>query len=122
MEKVIFDSSFLMAVAEKPTTWFEDIVGLVGKFEPVLPDCVREELERMAGGQSKKARTARVGLDLASRFSRARCGESRVDDEIVSAALSTKALVATTDSDLAHALRSVHVRVISLKAGRVAPP
>ncbi|MDG6962113.1 MAG: hypothetical protein JRN71_06690 [Nitrososphaerota archaeon] len=43
LRKVIFDSSFLMAVVERPTTWFEDIVDNIGKFQPVLLDCVRDE-------------------------------------------------------------------------------
>lgn len=120
--KVIFDSSFLMALVESPTTWFEDIVEGVGKFEPVLLDCVREELERLASGQGKRARTARVSLDMASKFQRAPCGTSKADDEIVSAALGTGGLVATTDRELARSLKASHVGVISLRGGRVALP
>ena len=117
--KVIFDSSFLMAVVARPTTWFEDIVQGIGKFDPVLLDCTRSELEKLAAGQGGRARLARVSLDLASRFSSLPCGKSTVDDEIVSAALSAKAFVATVDGDLARTLRAAHVRVISLRGGRV---
>ena len=120
MQKAIFDSSFLMAVAEVPTTWYEDIVDAVGRFEPVLLDCVREELERLASTEGKKARLARVSLDLASGFSGAPCGRSKGDDEIVSAALSSGALVATADSELNRSLRAAHVRTVTLKSGRVA--
>jgi len=119
LQQVIFDSSFLMAVVETPTTWFEDIIGGVGRFQPVLPDCVRAELEKIASEQSKKARTARVSLELASKFSKIPCGSARVDDEIVSAALSSGAMVATVDTELLRALRGAHVKVISLRAGRV---
>ena len=122
MQKVIFDSSFLMAVVERPTTWYEDIADGIGKFEPVLLDCVRGELERMAAAQGKKSRTARVSLDLASGFARVPCGKAAVDDEIASAALSNRALVATADGELARSLEAVHVRVIRLKAGRAALP
>lgn len=122
MERVIFDSSFLMAVVDNPTTWFEDIVDAVGSFEPVLLDCVRDELTKMADGQGSKARFARVSLDLASKFSHLPCGKSKVDDEIVSAALSAKALVATTDAELVRSLKASHIRVISLRRGRVALP
>jgi len=44
LRKVVFDSSFLMAVVETPTTWYEDIVEKVGKFEPVILDCAKAEL------------------------------------------------------------------------------
>lgn len=117
---MIFDSSFLMAVVEEPTTWYEDIVEKVGGFEPVLLECVRSELEKMAAGQGRRARAARVSLDMAAGFSRIPCGKARVDDEIASAALAAKGIVATTDADLAGSLRAVHVKVVTLRAGRVA--
>ena len=118
--KVIFDSSFLLAVVEKPTTWFEDMTEALGRFQPILLDCTRGELEKMAGAQNRRARAARVSLDLASEFAGAPCGGASVDDEIVSAALSTRAVVATIDSKLARALRAAHVTVVSLRSGRVA--
>ena len=108
-----------MAVVETPTTWFEDIVDGIGRFEPVLPDCVRRELEKMASGQAKRSRTARVCLDLASGFKSVTCGQAEVDDEIVSAALSIGALIATTDSKLASSARTAHLKVISLHSRRV---
>jgi rRNA-processing protein FCF1 len=119
MRQVIFDSSFLMAVVESPTTWFEDIVDAIGKFQPVLPDCVEAELGKIASGQGKKARSARVSLELAAKFARTRCGSARVDDEIVSTSLSKGAAVATVDTDLKRSLRAVHAKVISLRRGRV---
>ncbi|HYB07090.1 MAG TPA: hypothetical protein VEB87_02915 [Nitrososphaerales archaeon] len=120
MKQVIFDSSFLMAVAETPTTWFEDMVHGVGKFQPVLPECVRKELERLASGQGRKARTARVCLEMASNFAALPCGGAQVDDEIVSAALSSGSIVATADARLAQAARGAHLRVASLRKGRLA--
>jgi rRNA-processing protein FCF1 len=120
MQRVIFDSSFLMAVVESPTTWFEDIVDRVGKFEPVLLGCVEQELDRLASGHGRRSRSARVALDLASKFTKHSCGQAQVDDEIASAALSMGAVVATMDSGLANALRPMHVKVISLRSGRAA--
>ena len=120
MGKVIFDSSFLMAVVERPTTWFEDIVDLAGKFEPVLLDCVRAELEKLAEGQEKKSRVARVSLELASKFKGGACGNGSAVDVFVSAALSSTAVVATVDGDLIRSLKAVRVRVVSQSSGRVA--
>ncbi|MDA4125834.1 MAG: twitching motility protein PilT [Thaumarchaeota archaeon] len=120
MQRVIFDSSFLMAVAENPTTWFQDIVAGLGSFEPILPACVRDELSKLASGRGKRAREARVALDLASNFASIPCGKAAVDDEIVSAALTKGALVATTDADLVLSLRAAHLKVVSLRSGRVA--
>ena len=118
MQRVIFDSSFLLAVAESPTTWFEDIVEGMGRFEPVILECAEAELKLLSSGKGRKARLARVALALAAGFSRAPCGEAPVDDEIVSAALSTGAAVATVDGELIRQLKAAHVKVVSLKKGR----
>ncbi len=120
MKQVIFDSSFLMAVAENPTTWYEDIVGEVGRFQPVLLECVMQELAKIASGQGRRSRTARVALDLASGFVVLPCGKAGVDDEVVSAAVSTKSAVATVDEELLRTLKRLRVKAISLRANRVA--
>ena len=117
--QVIFDSSFLMAVVERPTTWFEDTVEIVGEFRPILLACVKSELESLASEGGSRARTARVALELSSKFSSERCGGARVDDEIVSAAKTSGAVVATVDSELLRSLKAAHVGVITLGGGRV---
>jgi rRNA-processing protein FCF1 len=118
LQRVVFDSSFLMAVAENPTTWFEDIVEQAGMIEPILLGCVREELESMALDQGRKGRLARVSLEMASSFTELPCGKGMVDDEIASAAATLPALVATTDRRLFDSLKGSHVKVISLRKGR----
>lgn len=122
MPQVIFDSSFLMAVVEKPTTWFEDITESFGRFDPVVLDCVLAELGRLGSGDGKKARVARVALELTKGFKVGKCGAGDPDDEIVSAALERKAAVATGDMQLARILERVHVRMIMLRSGRVFVP
>ena len=119
MQKVIFDSSFLIAVVEKPTTWFEDMVDGIGRFEPVLLSCVKEELERLASGGGRKARSARVALEMASGFVGGSCGEASVDDEIISFALTESAVVATTDAGLLSSLGAAHVKAVTLRKWRV---
>lgn len=109
-----------MAVAENPTMWFQDIIQSLGSFEPVLPACVRDELEQLARGRGKQGRKARVALELAANFVTTSCGKAAVDDEIVSAALTKGAAIATTDSDLALSAKAAHLRVVSLRSGRVA--
>jgi rRNA-processing protein FCF1 len=108
-----------MAVVERPTTWFEDIVERAGRFEPVMLSCVRSELEKLASREGRKSRAARVALELSSNFTTGPCGKATVDDEIVSAAKTQGSFVATTDAELARVLRASHIRVISLSGGRV---
>lgn len=109
-----------MAVAENPTTWSQDIIQSLGSFEPILPTCVRDELSRLAMGKGKRGRKARVALELAAKFAVTPCGKAAVDDEIVSAALTKGAAIATTDSDLALSAKGAHLRVVLLRSGRVA--
>jgi len=119
LQKVIFDSSFLMAVADRPTSWFNDINSAIGKFEPVALDCVTRELKRLGSKEGKKAMTARVALEMASSFKIAKCGQGSTDAEIMSLALAGGASVATADGDLASQLMKAHVKVFGLRDGRV---
>jgi len=119
LRKILFDSSFLMSVSENPTDWRDTIARLLGSYEPVLLDCVRNELSELSAGPGKKGRLARLALQLASDFSPSQCGGAGVDDELVSAALKSRAAVATVDRTLIATLRAVHIDVIRLRSGRV---
>ena len=120
MRKVVFDSSFVMAIVENPTTWYEDIVERVGKFEPVILDCAKSELDRLARGESKRARYAKLALELTKEFEVERCGGLTVDDEIASYGKGARAIVATLDAALLTRLRKMRVDAITLRSGRVA--
>jgi len=119
---VVFDSSFLLAVMERPTPWSEDILEKVGAFTPVVLASVREELARLAAAEDKRGRFAKLALSLLEEgaLHLEPDGGGKPDDEIVSYALKSGAAVATVDSDLATRLRASRVSpVITLSAGRV---
>ena len=120
--KVAFDSSFLLAVMERPTPWKEDITERLGAFSPVVLASVRAELERLSVNADKRARFASLALELVDGvFAIEQDGRGSPDDEIVSFALRERAAVATIDSELAKRLRASHVTpVITLRSGRVA--
>jgi rRNA-processing protein FCF1 len=119
--KVLFDSSFLMAVMEHPTTWLQDIGEKVGGFEPVVITPVYSELERLASGKSRGARFASLAKQLADSgaLKIEETGGEKADDELVSRALSDGAMVATVDSDLIEQLQASRVGVVRLRGGRV---
>ena len=119
---VAFDSSFLVAVMEHPTSWNEDIVMKVGAFTPVVLSSVRDELARLSAKGDRKGRFAALALGLLEQgtFSLEPDGRGRPDDEIISFALREGAAVATIDSELAERLRASRVHtVIMLRGGRV---
>ena len=119
MPEVVFDSSFLIAVAEHPTTWAEDMKLGLGAFEPVLLDCVAEEMRNLAARGGRKSRLASLALELASSFRRAESGRADVDSEISSFAETNGAAVATIDTELQARLRARGIRVVSLRRNRV---
>ena len=119
---VAFDSSFLVAIMQRPTPWNEDIVEKVGAFRPVVLSSVRDELSRLANRGDEKSRFAALVLELLDRgqFSLEPDGKGKPDDELISFALREGAAVATIDSDLAQRLRASRVQtVITLRGGRV---
>lgn len=117
---VVFDSSFLMAVVEHPTTWFEDITQFVGKFAPTVLDCTLGELKRISGKQLKRSKTASLALELAKDFAIEGSGKGKVDDEIASYALARRCAVATVDMELIRTLKARRLKVLGLRSGRVA--
>jgi len=119
---VAFDTSFLMAVMERPTTWSEDITESVGAFTPVVLSSVRDELARLAEKGDKRGKFASLALELIEKgtFTLEPDGKGKPDDEIISFALREGAAVATIDSGLAKSLRASRVQtVITLRGGRV---
>ena len=119
---VVFDTSFLMAVMEHPTSWSQDITENIGGFTPVVLGSVRDELARLAAKGDRKGKIASLILELVANgtFTLEPDGRGKPDDEIVSYALREGAAVATIDSELAKSLRASHVQtVITLHGGRV---
>lgn len=121
MRAILFDSSFLMAVMEHPTTWYEDIVEKSGSFKPTVLDVVQEELASISKGKGKRSRYAALALELTTNFTLARATsrEGRPDDEIISFAKKNRATVATVDGELMERLRALRIPVVTLRRGRV---
>lgn len=117
---LIFDSSFLMALAENPTTWFEDLTDVLGKFRPVLLDCVESELERLVGVQGRKRSGARLALELAHGFERLHCGNPAPDKELVERAQVEGNTVATVDAEVLAEIKQSGRKAVTLRRGRVA--
>ena len=120
MVEVVFDSSFLMAVVERPTTWFEDMTQALGKVVPVVPECVLDELAKISTREGRRSKVARVAGDLAAGFTKARCSGGSVDDCVIDRARESKGVVATVDRQMVTSLKRARQRVVTLHRGRVA--
>lgn len=118
-----FDTSFLIAVMERPVAWSDAILDRVGGFTPVVLSSVRDELSTLAARGDKRGKFAALALSLVDEgtFVLEPDGGGKPDDEIVSFALRDGAAVATTDSELAKRLRASRVSpVFTLSGGRIA--
>ena len=84
--KVLFDSSFLIAVMEHPTPWQGDILENVGGFEGIVLQPVYAELRRLADRKGRQSRFAKLALGLVeSDAVRLEPSEgTRADEELVS--------------------------------------
>ncbi len=123
MRYVVFDSSFLMAVLERPTTWYEDMVEQIGRFTPVMVDRIADELEELASRGGKRARFAGLARELGSAFTMVRGGRGgSPDDEVLSWAASNHALVATVDRQMIEHLKASRLGYVTLRSGRVYIP
>jgi len=121
LRDVVLDSSFLIAVMERPTPWQDDITQAMGAHSFVLLQSVKAELERISMEGSRRARFASLALELVRRWGipiRPDKG-GKPDDEMISFALIDRAAVATTDSELISRLRALGLKTITLRDGRV---
>jgi rRNA-processing protein FCF1 len=114
--RIAMDTSILMAPVETGVRLFEELDALVGDYEALVPDPVREELAALAQGSGTAARAASVGLDLADRCEPLATDESYADDALVALAeRGAVDAVATNDTPLrdrvlAAGVPAIHIR------------
>ena len=121
--KVLFDSSFLIAVMEHPTPWQGDITGEGGRIRRGRPAARLRRAQAARGKEGEAVEVRRSSQSVWStreRFGWSRPEGTRADEELVSHALREGAVVATIDGELIATARGpAHVEVLSLGSGRV---
>ncbi|MCS7141195.1 MAG: hypothetical protein NZ888_03295 [Candidatus Nitrosocaldus sp.] len=137
MGEVLLDTSFLMAMANRPIRGMERLEINLGRVEFLIPDVVVHELERIAGEGIgvrgvKRAKEAKAALqiigDRAFRFRIIALGRSMkggedsgggsgyaVDDLIVGYAESMRCYVATLDKGMIRRLRGRCAGIVTLQ-------
>lgn len=131
MVGIVADTSFLIAMANRPVRGIERIESLLGRAEFLIPAAVVKELERIAESagmkRSREARTAlrmieSAGFRIIDTEEHARASHpadsmsiSRVDDLIVRYAEMTGCYVATIDKEMMRRLRGRCAGIITLQ-------
>jgi rRNA-processing protein FCF1 len=118
MKEVVFDSSFLLSISEKPTDWERQFTEILGAYTPVILSSVEEELNVIASHKGKRAMMARAALEIAKKFKRFEI-KGKADATIVYYCDSFDAAAATTDKELAEKLIRKKKCVFSIKDGRI---
>lgn len=113
---ILLDANALMAQVQFRLDIFAELTLCIGAYEPVLLDCVRDELRGLAASHGKEGSSARSALILAERCRIIGTGsrEGSVDEKILYYASTHGCMVFTNDRDLRTALLSRGVPVISL--------
>lgn len=111
---VILDTSSLMAI-------FQTKVDLVSAAKELLPGRIKfavteetlRELKRLTTSKSPSVRkAAKAAMKIANEIGVIGCKGERGDEAVVKAAIRTRAVVATTDSELRKRLRDLGIPVI----------
>ncbi|MEM0384981.1 MAG: hypothetical protein QXG36_00035 [Nitrososphaeria archaeon] len=123
MFEVVFDTSFIMTLAEKSSHIIDDIIRLLDPVLFVVPDCVVEELSRLSFSKHvKKSKFALLALKFVDEKMKVvetpKVGS--VDDRIVSYARGrSEVWVATMDRKLRERLFREKLKCITLSNDKV---
>ena len=118
---VLLDTSILIFLVERPSTFLDELGGKMGNVEISVPDSVIGELKGLAGSRGVKAKKARLALSYAAGLRCLKHG-GEADDALVSLAQENGALVATLDRKLMSSLRRRGVLVATVKGDRLLLP
>lgn len=118
MQKIVFDTSFLLSIVAKPTDWEDQLKDILGNYEGIVLLPVRRELELLASKKNKKSKIARVALLISKNFNFVE-EAGKADEAIITYCMRNKAIAATTDNELRNTLMRNGVRVIVLSRGRL---
>ena len=120
--EILCDTSFLMVLVSKPIKQVARIESHLGRLDFLVPDIVKEELERLTEKAGPKRSTlAKTALELAkAKFKTVTVAKARhVDDSIIEYAVSHKCAVATIDTNLRRRLIANEVLVLTLSRDRL---
>jgi rRNA-processing protein FCF1 len=112
---VAMDTSALMMPVESDVRVFEEVERLLGDFECVAPEAVRDELAKLSDGASEEAVAASVGADLAADRCRTVEHEVSYADDVLVELADEFDYVVTNDGPLKERLLDAGTPVIHIR-------
>ena len=115
---VLLDTSILIFLVEKPSTFLTDLGERIGKVELCVTDPVLRELSNLSRSRGGKAKRAKEALAFAESL-RCFAQSGEADDSLVVLAQEKGAVVATLDRELVSSLRSKGLPVATPRGDRL---
>jgi rRNA-processing protein FCF1 len=112
---VAMDTSALMMPVESDVRVFEEVERLLGDFECIAPEAVRDELAKLSDGASEEAVAASVGADLAADRCRTVEHEASYADDVLVELADEFDYVVTNDGPLKERLLDAGTPVIHIR-------
>ena len=112
---VAMDTSALMMPVESDVRVFEEVERLLGDFECVAPESVRDELAELSDGASEEAVAASVGTDLAADRCRTVEHEASYADDVLVELADEFDYVVTNDGPLKERVLDAGTPVIHIR-------
>jgi len=113
--RTVLDTNALMAPVEVGVRTFEELDRLLGEYDPLVPEAVLAELDRLATGGGEAAKAASVGADLARRECETVSHDAADADDAVLEIGREVEYAVTSDMPLRRRLLEANVPVICLR-------
>lgn len=118
MVDVICDTSFLIQIATRKIKNFHTIEHEIGSLSFVVPDMVREELEKLQENPKKQSQV-HYTLEFIKKFKLIKISGVNVDDALVKYAEKNRGIIATLDKQLKKRIKNFHGTIISLSNDKI---
>ncbi len=118
MVDVICDTSFLIHLATKKIKNIDNIETEIGQINFVIPDTVKNELEKLCTNENKKLE-AKATLNFIKNLRSIPILGNYVDDAIISYVKEHGGMIATMDKELKNKAKSLGSSIITFSSDRI---
>ena len=118
MVEIICDTSFLIHLATKKIKNIDNIQTEIGKLDFVIPDAVKNELEKLCSNENKKLE-AKTTLNFIENFKTISISGNYADEAIITYVKEHGGMIATMDRELKNKAKSLGASIITLSNDKI---
>lgn len=107
-------------IANKPVKGLEELEVRLGKIDFLVPTIVINELNKLASSRGmKRAKEARLALDLVNKFKKVKLDGMVADEAIIDYVTRKRCMAATIDDEMKKRLKRDGINVITLSNNKL---